>query len=223
MDRGKFLRPRTTLPRVPAPVDLALCDALAVRASAGDRDAWRTLVEHLWPAWLDMVRAHRALGPLRESDDHVHDLLADLVEKLGANGGRTPGWTAPQSSEPPRDRRRSPDQTPGRGERVGAWHASAPFGRAQSICAYSRVVTAEPNGTCLPAKITRFFWMARPHRGCGLWIEPGSPPPAAASAPLPAAPAPPSAPTSAAPTASSSAPARAAPPRRLVPRHAPRP
>ncbi|WP_437312298.1 sigma 54-interacting transcriptional regulator [Sorangium sp. So ce388] len=34
--------------------------------------------------------------------------------------------------------------------------------------AYSNVVTAEPNGTRLPAKITRFFWMARPRRGCGV-------------------------------------------------------
>ncbi|WP_373372338.1 hypothetical protein [Sorangium atrum] len=34
--------------------------------------------------------------------------------------------------------------------------------------AYSRVVTADPNGTRLPVKITRFFWMARPRRGCGV-------------------------------------------------------
>ncbi|WP_437296539.1 hypothetical protein [Sorangium sp. So ce426] len=29
-------------------------------------------------------------------------------------------------------------------------------------------VTAEPNETRLSAKVTRFFWMARPRRGCGV-------------------------------------------------------
>ena len=51
---------------------------------------------------------------------------------------------------------------------MGAWHAGAPFGRAQSRGAYSTAVTAEPNGTRLPAKITRVFWMVRPRRGCAI-------------------------------------------------------
>lgn len=38
-----------------------------------------------------MVRAQRSLGPLRDSDDHVHDVLANLVEKLGADDGRAFG------------------------------------------------------------------------------------------------------------------------------------
>lgn len=40
------------------------------------------LVAELWPAWVGMVRSHRA------SEDHVYEVLARLVERIGANDGR---------------------------------------------------------------------------------------------------------------------------------------
>jgi uncharacterized protein (DUF2267 family) len=73
------------------PPDPALCEVLAVQASAGDPLVWKTLVEHLWPWWLSMVRGHPTLGPLRDSDDHVHEVMASLVEKIGADDRRALG------------------------------------------------------------------------------------------------------------------------------------
>jgi hypothetical protein len=68
---------------IPGALDIARCEALADRSIAGDRDAWQELIAALWPAWLRHVRSSRAMGPLARSDDHVHDVLAKLVEKLG--------------------------------------------------------------------------------------------------------------------------------------------
>lgn len=78
------------------PLDLARCEQLAVRAGEGEPDAWKQLVEHLWPTWLDLVRNSRALGPLARSEDHVREVLMDLVEKLGPENGTAlglyPSW-----------------------------------------------------------------------------------------------------------------------------------
>lgn len=77
-------------------IDTARCEALVERICAGDEEAWKPLVEHLWPHWLVLVRASRRMGPLAKSDDHVHDVLAELVDKLGTDGGRAittyPRW-----------------------------------------------------------------------------------------------------------------------------------
>jgi DNA-directed RNA polymerase specialized sigma24 family protein len=66
------------------------------RACDGDEGAWRELVEHVWPTWRELVRHHRALGPLASSEDHVHNVMLELVEKLGPEGGTAlglyPAW-----------------------------------------------------------------------------------------------------------------------------------
>ena len=69
-------------------LDVELCEKLVVRAASGDAAASRSLVEHLWPVWLEMVRANRSLGALGRSEDDVHDIVAKLVEKLGRADGR---------------------------------------------------------------------------------------------------------------------------------------
>lgn len=69
-------------------VDWVRCEALAARAADGDADARRELIEVLWPTWLGLARASRALRPLARSDDSAHEVVARLVEKLGRAGGR---------------------------------------------------------------------------------------------------------------------------------------
>ena len=74
-------------------LDVARCEALARRAAGGDDAAWRELTfEHLWPAWASMVKASRFMGPLRSSDDHVHNVRERLVEKLRSGIKRYPEW-----------------------------------------------------------------------------------------------------------------------------------
>jgi DNA-directed RNA polymerase specialized sigma24 family protein len=69
-------------------LDLELCEKLVERAVSGDAAASHSLVEHLWPVWLDMVRANRSLGAPGSSEDDVHDIVARLVEKIGRADGR---------------------------------------------------------------------------------------------------------------------------------------
>lgn len=68
------------------------------RAAEGDDTAWRALVEHLWPFWQHAVRTSRAMGPLARGEDHIHDVVAALVEKLGPENGAAlglyPAWRA---------------------------------------------------------------------------------------------------------------------------------
>jgi DNA-directed RNA polymerase specialized sigma24 family protein len=69
-------------------MNVELCEKLAARAASGDATASRSLVEHLWPVWVEMVRGSRSLGELGRSEDHVHDVVAKLVEKIGRADGR---------------------------------------------------------------------------------------------------------------------------------------
>lgn len=85
-------------------IDNALCEALAVRAASGDDAAWRALIEHLWPALRGLVQKSRIMGSFARSDDHVHDVLAGLVERLGRDGGHGLRLYAPW-------RERNPDKT----------------------------------------------------------------------------------------------------------------
>ena len=79
-------------------LDLPRCEALVARACAGHDGAWRELAEHLWPFWQHAVRTSRAMGSLAQSDDHVHNVVATLVEKIGPEGGTAlglyPAWRA---------------------------------------------------------------------------------------------------------------------------------
>ena len=70
------------------PIDVPLCEELASRAAEGDPEARRRLVEALWPVWIGMVRVNRSMGPLARSDEHVHNVVGKLVEKLGRLDGR---------------------------------------------------------------------------------------------------------------------------------------
>jgi DNA-directed RNA polymerase specialized sigma24 family protein len=69
-------------------LDVARCEGLAARAAGGDAGAWKELIAELWPAWTRQVRGARAMGSLARSEDHVRDVLAKLVEKLGQADGR---------------------------------------------------------------------------------------------------------------------------------------
>ncbi|MFZ5896357.1 MAG: RNA polymerase sigma factor [Myxococcota bacterium] len=69
-------------------IDDAHCEALLLRASAGDAKASRELIEYLWPRWLEAVKKSRSLGALARSEDVVHDVVARLVEKLTREDGR---------------------------------------------------------------------------------------------------------------------------------------
>jgi DNA-directed RNA polymerase specialized sigma24 family protein len=76
-------------------MDLRLCEDLARKGSAGDRQACHDLVEHLWQSWVEMVRTNRSMGPLADSEDHVHNVVARLIDRLGQPGGglrRYPSW-----------------------------------------------------------------------------------------------------------------------------------
>jgi DNA-directed RNA polymerase specialized sigma24 family protein len=70
-------------------IDMARCEALARQAAEGNAGAATALVEALWPGLQRVVRTQRSLGPLAKSDDHVHDVLAKIVEKLSAREGRS--------------------------------------------------------------------------------------------------------------------------------------
>jgi RNA polymerase sigma factor (sigma-70 family) len=63
-------------------VDLPHCERLVAAAVRGDSTACRQLVEHLWPFWLNRVRTRRSMRVLSKSDDHVHNVVARLVQKL---------------------------------------------------------------------------------------------------------------------------------------------
>jgi DNA-directed RNA polymerase specialized sigma24 family protein len=69
-------------------IDVARCEALVARAAQGDVAAWQDLVAELWPTWSRQIRGSRTMGSLARSDDHVHDVLARVVEKLGHADGR---------------------------------------------------------------------------------------------------------------------------------------
>lgn len=79
-------------------MDTALCEALVGRICGGDEAVWRELVEHLWPHWIGMVKGSRHMGSMAKNEDHVHNVVAELVDKLGTDGGRAvtryPAWRA---------------------------------------------------------------------------------------------------------------------------------
>lgn len=69
-------------------VDWSRCEALAARLADGDATARKEFLEVLWPVWLGLVRASRAMRPLAGSDDAAYDIVTKLVEKLGRADGR---------------------------------------------------------------------------------------------------------------------------------------
>lgn len=85
-------------------IDSDRCEALAAAAEGGDDAAWHALVEHLWSELRGIVRTSRIMGGFARSDDHVHDVLAGLVARLGRDGGHGLRLYAPW-------RARNPDKT----------------------------------------------------------------------------------------------------------------
>lgn len=70
-----------------SPIDDDHCEALAAAVVSGDEAAWHALLEHLWPALRGVVQRSRVMGSFARSEDHVHDVLAGLVSRLGRDGG----------------------------------------------------------------------------------------------------------------------------------------
>lgn len=71
--------------------DLEACEALVARACDNDDEAWRTLVETLWPVWRVWVGRSHTMGSLARSQDHVDDVVAELIDKLSPHGGAALG------------------------------------------------------------------------------------------------------------------------------------
>jgi hypothetical protein len=73
-----------------------MCEALTARACDNEPNAWQELVKILWPFWRHLVLTSRAMGPLSRSEDHLHDVMTVLVEKIGPEGGTAlglyPAW-----------------------------------------------------------------------------------------------------------------------------------
>ena len=69
-------------------IDVRLCESLVARSLQGDGKALRSLLEYLWPIWLEMVRTSRKLSMVRRSEDDVRNVAARLVEKFARRGGR---------------------------------------------------------------------------------------------------------------------------------------
>jgi len=59
-----------------------------VRFTAGDRKAWELLVGHLWPACVRIVASRSAMRQLGSSQDHVANVVTNLIGKLGDEDGR---------------------------------------------------------------------------------------------------------------------------------------
>jgi len=57
-------------------------EVLARAAAAGSGEARQRLVEQLWPYWLNRVRTRKSMRVLSQVDDHVHNVVARLVQKL---------------------------------------------------------------------------------------------------------------------------------------------
>jgi DNA-directed RNA polymerase specialized sigma24 family protein len=72
-------------------IDPLRCEALIARTLLGDKKAWKSLIEHLWPPLAKMVAASPTMGPLGKSDDEVHNVLTKLVDKLGRDDARALG------------------------------------------------------------------------------------------------------------------------------------
>jgi len=69
-------------------IEIGLCETLARQGAASDLVACQKLIEHLWPHWLDLVRANPSMGSLANSEDHVYNIATRLVAKLGEPNGR---------------------------------------------------------------------------------------------------------------------------------------
>jgi RNA polymerase sigma factor (sigma-70 family) len=63
-----------------APLDVSRCEELAL-AGATDSNARKQLVEYLWPFWINRVRTRKGIRTLAQAEDHVHNVVARLVQK----------------------------------------------------------------------------------------------------------------------------------------------
>ncbi len=70
------------------PIDQTAMRARVEGVLAGHDGAWPTLVELLSPHIEEIVRSSRAMGPLRDSDDHWRNVATDVLTKLARNDHR---------------------------------------------------------------------------------------------------------------------------------------
>lgn len=66
-----------------SPLDDARCEALARLVVSGDEAAARELVALLWPHWVSIAHASKALRASPTRDDDAREVATRLVEKLG--------------------------------------------------------------------------------------------------------------------------------------------
>jgi DNA-directed RNA polymerase specialized sigma24 family protein len=70
------------------PIDASLCEELVGRVTAGDRQAWEQLVGHVWPACVRIVASRSAMRQIGSSQDHVENVVTNLIGKLGDDDAR---------------------------------------------------------------------------------------------------------------------------------------
>jgi hypothetical protein len=74
---------------VPPPaLDEQAALALVARVVSGDRAAWQSLVEILFPMIEHIARSSHSMGPLRASIDHCRNVATDTLDKLERNDYR---------------------------------------------------------------------------------------------------------------------------------------
>ena len=85
-------------------IDASHCERLAALAAEGDAKAREQLIEHLWPHWLRLARAHRRLAPLPDAEELAHEVATTLAAKLGRTDSHHlrlyPTW---QATHPEKD------------------------------------------------------------------------------------------------------------------------
>jgi RNA polymerase sigma factor (sigma-70 family) len=65
-----------------APLEVSRCEELALAGANGDSEARKRLVEYLWPFWINRVRTRNGIRTLAQAEDHVHNVVARLVQKV---------------------------------------------------------------------------------------------------------------------------------------------
>lgn len=68
-------------------LDLAKCEPLIALAAEGDAEAWKALLELLWPFCLAILRSSPALRRRGRDEDDILDVCTNVAHKLGRGNG----------------------------------------------------------------------------------------------------------------------------------------
>ncbi len=69
-------------------LDLELCSTLIASGARGETAAFNALIEHVYPFLLRSVQKNRSMGSLARKEDHVHNVMVALVDKLSDKGAK---------------------------------------------------------------------------------------------------------------------------------------